>query len=207
MFDRQLFASLAHHHRQPSPPPNTPPVAPLPVLNDQPPVLLVFDHTDLGVDLAYEKRFVPGGPVVHGATRDTTRYWVPRLMPVFAVSAGTVVFARRQSQGFTIIVDHGNDWLTVYSRLEHMFVPDTERNPRREVRVAGGDILGYLGASRDGPLKPLRFELWRCNRLQDYDQIDPIRYMRRWRQIDWSDASLARTHPPPTATSATKGGI
>ncbi len=214
MFDRQLFTTLARRHRQRSSPlPWAPPVAPLPVLDDQPPVLLVFDHADLGVELAYEKRFVPGGPVVHSATRDTTLYWVPRLTPVFVVSAGTVVFARRQSEGFTIIVDHGNDWLTAYSRLEHIFVPDTSRKPRPEVKLAAGDILGYLGATKDGPLRPLRFELWRCNRFQDYDQIDPLRYMRRWRQIDWADAQLARTHPPPKAAGsrstnhlATSGG-
>jgi hypothetical protein len=51
-------------------------------------VLLVFDHTEMAIDLAYERHYLPGGPVVHAATRETTLYWIPRLTPVFVVSDG-----------------------------------------------------------------------------------------------------------------------
>ncbi len=185
MFDRQLFINLARRHRQPSTPttPHVPPVAPLPRFDGQPPVLLVLDHADLGVDLAYEKHYRTGGLVVRGATRATTLYWIPRPVPVYAVSAGSILFARKRSEGFTVVVDHGNDWLTVYSRLAQIFVPETKRGSR-ELRLAGGDHLGILGATNGGPFRPLRFEIWRCNR-RNYDQVDPILYVRRWRQKEW----------------------
>ena len=190
MLDRQLFTSLVR--RQPGPEPvRKPPVFPLPAINDQPPVLLVFDHTEMAIDLAYERHHVSGGPVVRPATRETTLYWVPRLTPVFVVSDGNVVYARQHpTGGHTIIVDHRNGWLTLYRGLEHMFVPSSDRRPRRELELSSGDILGYLGASKPGRFQPLHFELWRCNRLQDYDQVDPIRYMRRWHQLQWKDSSL-----------------
>ena len=66
MFDRPLFTTLPrrsrHHLYSAAPLPQEPPVAPLPIINDQPPLLLVFDPTDLGIELAYERHFVPGGP-------------------------------------------------------------------------------------------------------------------------------------------------
>ena len=40
--------------------------------------------------------------------------------------------------------------------------------------------------------RPLHFELWRLNHEQDYNQVDPIRHMRRWREIGWKDAKLER---------------
>jgi hypothetical protein len=165
-------------------------VIPLPLINDQPPVLLVFDPTDMAIDLAYERHYVPGGPCVRAATRETTLYEIPRLTPVFAVSRGTVVSARKQSEGHTIIIDHDNGWLTLYGGIQHMFVPPTDRPPRRELKLEAGDILGYVGASKLGRLRPLRFELWRHNRIQGFDQVDPIRFIRRWYQVAWRDSKL-----------------
>ena len=69
----------------------------------------------------------------------------------------------------------------------------SERQPRRETKVTAGDILGYLGASRAGPLKPLRFELWKCNPNNDYEQMDPLLYIRTWRYIGWRDAALEKS--------------
>lgn len=167
-----------------------PPVRPLPVINDQPPVILVFDHTDLAIELAYERFYRPNGTLVRSTTRETALYWVPRLTPVFAVSDGLVVYARKHTDGHTLVIDHCNGWATVYSRLDHMFVMPSDRRPRPQTKVAAGDILGYLGATRGHPLKPLRFELWKCNRDKDYEPVDAIRYIRQWRQIGWTDARL-----------------
>jgi hypothetical protein len=190
MFGRSLFSTLIR--RTPSPSAVfTPPILPLPTINGESPVLLVFDFTDMAIDLAYQRNFVPGGPLVRSATRETPLYWVPRLTPVFAVTDGNIVYARKHSTGdHTIVVDHLNDWLTVYSGLEHMFVPHSDRMPRYDTPLKGGDMLGYVGSSKPGELKPLHFELWKRNRQHAYDQVDPIRFMRRWRQLDWADARL-----------------
>jgi len=197
MLDRSLFTKFIR--RTPSPSAVfTPPILPLPTINGQPPVLLVFDYTEMAVDLAYERRFVAGGPLVCGTTRETTLYWVPRLTPVFAVTDGNIVYARKHSGGgHTIVVDHLNDWLTVYAGLEHMFVPHSDRMPRYDTPLKGGDMLGYVGSNKPGVVKPLHFELWKRNRQQAYDQIDPLRFMRRWRQVDWADSRLERELGPP----------
>src|SRR6185295_14300399 len=145
MLDRKLFETLARRHPSPAPV-ATPPVLPLPTINTQPPVLLVFDYTEMAIDLAYERHFIPGGPLVRGTTRESTLYWIPRLTPVFVVSDGSIVYARKHSGGdHTIVVDHHNDWLTVYAGLEHMFVPHSERMPRYETPLEAGTMLGYAG--------------------------------------------------------------
>jgi len=95
------------------------------------------------------------------------------------LAAGRVVYAREHSEGFAILVEHRSGWLSYYNRLQHMFVQRTDIKPR-ETRVNAGDVLGYLGATRAGPLVPLRFELWRCNADNDFIPIDPLLYVARW---------------------------
>ncbi len=188
MFDRRLFNALARKSAATFV--RSPPVFPMPAINGQPPILLLFDHADPGVEIAYEKTPSPDGPRVRLTTRETSLYWIPSLMPVFAVSEGRIVYARKHTDGQALIVEHRNGWATYYSRLERMFVRPTDDGSRRETRVNAGDILGYIGTSRHGPLAPLRFELWRCNRAKDYDPVDPIRYMHRWRLLRWNDARV-----------------
>jgi hypothetical protein len=171
----------------------SPPIFPLPILNGQAPVLLVFDPQDPGVEIAYERNFAADSALVRSATRETTRYGIPSLLPVFIVSEGKIVYAREHVDGFAVLIEHAGGWASYYRRLEHMFVLPTERS-RRESKVRAGDIIGYVGPTGAGPLQPLRFELWRGNEEQDYEPVDPIRFMRRWRLERWSDEG-ARPKP------------
>jgi hypothetical protein len=164
---------------------HSPPVVPLPVLDDRPPLLLVFDQADLGIELAYERDPEPGGTRVRATTRETNLYWVPRLVAVFAAADGVVIYAREHTNGHTIVLEHAGGWTSVYGQLEHMTVMPTDRLPRRETRVEAGDILGYLGPSHGKPLRPLHFELWKWDG-DDYEQIDPLRFIRHWRHLPWS---------------------
>ncbi len=199
MFDRRLFQSLSEDNT-PSVE-KAPPVFPLPVFNGQQPVILIFDPPDRGIEIAYERHRTPDGPRVRPASRETTLFHIPRLTPVFNVSEGRIIYAREHSDGFAIIVEHRNGWVSYYNRLEHMFVTPSERRPRRETRVAAGDILGYVGPSRYGPLRPLRFELWRCSKELDFVPVDPLPYLGRWRVLRWNDAQ-ARGAPAPTPHAA-----
>lgn len=191
MLDRRLLDAL--DRRRPTSGAHEPPLFPLPVLNGQAPVLLVFDPHDPGVEIAYERNAVADGPLVRSATRESTLYTIPAMLPVFVVAAGRIIYAREHVDGYAVLVEHANGWASYYQRIEHMFVTPTERS-RRETNVARGDILGYVGPTRGAPLQPLRFELWRSNEEQDFELIDPIRFMRRWRLEPWTDA---RSKPPP----------
>lgn len=182
MFDRTLFKSFAR--RKAPMLVHSSPVFPLPVVDDRAPILLVFEPEDLAIEMAYERRPRAEGTRVRRALRDTQLYFVPPLTPVLAVNDGLVVYARKHDAGHTIIVDHGNGWLSVYHRLEHMFVTPSDRRPGGGIKVHGGDVLGYLAASGAGPLLPLRFELYR-RELDDYDPVDPLRFIRRWRALSW----------------------
>ena len=168
----------------------TPPMFPLPAFNGQPPVLLVFEHDDPGIEIAYEKNPTAYGPLVRVTTRESSLFWIPRMLPVFCASDGKIIYARQHTDGYAILVEHRNGWASYYTRLEHMFVQPSDRRPRTEARVAAGDILGYVGKTKPGPLNPFRFELWRCDEEQEFHRVDPIRYMRRWRLARWNDAQI-----------------
>lgn len=202
MFDRKLFTSLAREVESAAA--HAPPVFPMPVVGGQSPVLLVFDQRDRGVEIAYERHPTPRDtPRVRLASRGTSLYWIPRFVPVFAVGEGKIVYARKHLDGHTILVEHRGGWLSYYGRLEHMFATPSDRRPQREARVAAGDILGYATASEATALRPLRFELWRCNREQDYDTIDPLRFVHRWRLPRWDEVHAHGEKPPPSSPTAT----
>ncbi len=191
---RTLFQSLARRANREII--RTPPVVPLPIINGQQPLLLVFDPSDLAIEMAFERTPEAGGTRVRQVPHVGTDYWIPRMTPVFAVSEGAIVYARRLRDGHTVVIDHCNGWVSVYHRLEYMFLAPSERVPGKEIRVAAGDVLGYLEASRAGPPKPLKFELWRSDHSDSYEQMDPLRYIRRWRHISWSDRSTSRSRAP-----------
>ncbi len=150
---------------------------PLPILDEQQPILLVFDPRDLAIEFAYERSPIPGGTRVRTVPTITTEYWIPRATPVFAIGEGVVLYAAKHAAGYTIAIDHEDGWITVYHRLEHAAVA-------AGARLAAGGVLGHLAASRSGPLKPLRFEMWRWDGEDEYEQMDPLRYIRRWRHLD-----------------------
>ena len=188
MFDRNLFTSLKRDRDSDAAGERTPPVFPLPVLNGQAPVVLVFDPQDAGVEIAYDRN-PQEGPLVRSASRESTLYVVPPLVPVFAVGDGKIIYAREHTDGGAILVAHRRGWATYYTRLEHMFATPTERS-RREAPVKAGDILGYVGSWRSSALRPLRFELWRYSDDLDYERIDPIRFLHRWRLMRWSSTRI-----------------
>ena len=182
MHDRHLFTSRLHTPdgdvaRQP-------PVFPLPVLDRQAPVVLVFDPEDHGIEIAYERN-AQDGPRVRSATRESTLYTIPTLTPVFAVADGTIVYASKHTDGYALLVTHRDGWSSYYKRLEHMFATPSELRPR-EAPVRRGDVLGYAGSA--GALRALRFELWRSVEGEEYEPIDPIRYLDRWRLCRWDSS-------------------
>ena len=195
MFDRSQFASFAPLLRRPDPSPVPSPLVPLPVLGDHRPIMLVFDHRDLAIELGYERQPHPDGTRVRSTSRNTRLYWVPPQTPVLAIGDGAIVYAQRDHEGYSVTIDHGNGWLSVYHRLEHMFVLPTERRQRRGVEVLRGDVLGCLAASSTAPLLPLRFELYRREH-DDFHPIDPLHSLRWWRTVTWDLPPELRQ--PPT---------
>src|SRR5688572_18305379 len=84
MFDRRLFEALDRGPREPIV--RSPPVFPLPGFDGQPPVLLVFDPEDHGVEIAYENSPSEDRSRVRSATRESTLYSIPRMLPVFVAA-------------------------------------------------------------------------------------------------------------------------
>ena len=178
MFDRHLFTSprsARETNERPSP------MFPLPVLDSRTPVVLVFDPEDRGIEIAYERN-PHAGPLVRSATRESTLYDIPAFTPVLAVADGKIIYGGKHTDGHVVLVEHRNGWSSYYGHLEHMFVTPSEQRPR-EARVRRGDILGYVGAASQR--RTLRFELWRYAADEEYEPVDPIRYVHRWRLCPW----------------------
>jgi murein DD-endopeptidase MepM/ murein hydrolase activator NlpD len=114
---------------------------------------------------------------------------MPSFVPVFAVRYGEIMYAGKTGHAHSLIVDHRDGWATFYSDLEHMFATPTVRS-RRTAWVRAGEVLGYVGAPAPGAMKCLRFELWKRDDQARFNAVDPIRYMRSWSVLPWTDERL-----------------
>lgn len=83
-------------------------------------------------------------------------------MAVRSAAAGTVVFAGREPQrfGYTVIVDHGDGWLTVYGYLGRLTVSVGEK-VRQRTRIA------FVGKSGEAQHPTVHFELRHNNVPRD----------------------------------------
>lgn len=87
---------------------------------------------------------------------------------VRAVAAGEVVFSDwLRGYGNIIIVDHGDDYLTIYANNDALLRVEGER-------VVGGDAIANVGASGGVPESGLYFEL-----RHKGEPVDPLRWMRK----------------------------
>ena len=74
--------------------------------------------------------------------------------PVYAVDAGVIVYAGWNNNGYgnLIIVDHGNDWQSVYGHLDRILVSCAQS-------VAQGEEIALLGTTGNSSGPHLHFEL------------------------------------------------
>lgn len=92
----------------------------------------------------------------------------PAGSDVLAIRDGTVAFADNfQGYGKTIIIDHGGNFMTIYSYLSAISVAIN-------ARVSAGQAIGKVGTSGPEDRPMLHFELHRDDQPQD-----PLRWLRR----------------------------
>ncbi|MDW5324504.1 M23 family metallopeptidase [Plantactinospora sp. KLBMP9567] len=94
---------------------------------------------------------------------------MPADTPIQAAGAGTVVDAGWAFAGYgiSVVVDHGNGWLTHYAHQSRTVVSVGQR-------VKPGQVIGYEGATGDTTGPHLHFEVH--NGL--WNQVDPAPWMR-----------------------------
>jgi hypothetical protein len=88
--------------------------------------------------------------------------------PVRASTGGRVIFAAGNpccEYGYTVILDHGNGYSTLYGHLQEMLVSFGQD-------VKQGDWLGFGGTTGNAPTKQLHFELRRGS-----EYLDPLRFL------------------------------
>ncbi|MFI3267344.1 MAG: M23 family metallopeptidase [Rikenellaceae bacterium] len=93
-------------------------------------------------------------------------YAVPEDSRIFATADGTVkeVTSTYNSNGLTVILDHGNGYSTVYAHLNKTTV-------KRGQKVKRGDIIAHSGNSGMSFMPHLHYEV-----IYKGDRIDPINY-------------------------------
>jgi murein DD-endopeptidase MepM/ murein hydrolase activator NlpD len=93
-------------------------------------------------------------------------YVAPRGTPVSALGDGTVRFARYKGpNGNLVIIRHPKGFTTYYGHLHKI-----RRGIRRGVRVAQGDVIGYVGSTGRATGPHLDFRMKKGNRF-----INPLR--------------------------------
>ncbi|MEE6305889.1 M23 family metallopeptidase [Plantactinospora veratri] len=94
---------------------------------------------------------------------------MPADTPIRAAGAGTVVDAGWAFAGYgiSVVVDHGDGWLTHYAHQSRTVVSVGDR-------VKPGQVIGYEGATGDATGPHLHFEVH--NGL--WNQVDPAPWMR-----------------------------
>lgn len=78
---------------------------------------------------------------------------------VVAVYPGTVVSVGREAGGYTVMIQHSNNFISVYSGLENTFV-------KKDSRVEAGQAIGVVGSRM-----PLQFEMWHDGRAVSPDRL------------------------------------
>jgi murein DD-endopeptidase MepM/ murein hydrolase activator NlpD len=88
---------------------------------------------------------------------------VKKLTPISAIYRGTVINIYRNSDDlYTIIVQHPNDFISVYDGLTTVFV-------KKGYKVQSGERLAHAGERGDATF---RFELW-----HNGAELNPTEYM------------------------------
>lgn len=105
-------------------------------------------------------------------------YAVPEDTRVYATADGRVKYVKQvhQSNGLSVIIDHGNGYETVYSHLERALV-------KRGERVKRGDIIARSGNSGLSFMPHLHYEVVYKGVRQDpinyfYGELNPEEYSR-----------------------------
>ncbi len=91
----------------------------------------------------------------------------PRGTPIFAAESGRVLYVGDRLKGFgkMVILDHGDDWTTVYAHLSKALV-------KRGDRLKKGDSLGLVGRSGRASGYHLHFEI-----RKGADPMDPLLFL------------------------------
>ena len=91
----------------------------------------------------------------------------PYSSKVYAVRAGTVIRAgwARTGYGYTVVVDHGDGYKTLYSHLKGTWVSTGQR-------VTRGQLIGEVGSTGKSSGPHIHFEI----RVDD-ERVDPLEFL------------------------------
>jgi murein DD-endopeptidase MepM/ murein hydrolase activator NlpD len=86
--------------------------------------------------------------------------------PVYAVDDGVVVYSGPNNSGYgnLLIIDHGNDWQSVYGHLDRILVTCGES-------VAQGQEVALLGSTGNSSGPHLHFELRHDGYVNPWDYL------------------------------------
>lgn len=112
---------------------------------------------------------VDGGRISQSYNRQRHRaidIATPFGSPVMAADNGTVVLAgwNTQGYGYRVVIDHNNDYLTLYAHLSNYYVKPGDI-------VEKGQVIGAIGSTGNSTGPHLHFELRDFGRLKD-----PLQY-------------------------------
>lgn len=142
-----------------------------------------------GADIMFRRRHRGDLADVYrpGTRHGTPGYFMPDGVPVLAVGAGLVTFARWTVRGYTVTIRHPEGVTTYYTHMASLAVALGQS-------VDAGTPIGTVGGDPKDPrhLMHLHIELWRSHKRAG--AIDPAPYLLAWsrRAIAWSAPTAPR---------------
>lgn len=174
-------------------------VWPLAAINGRAPVVLERQDAH-SVALAYPRvdatDAIDTCPI--GTPYGTATHLMPAMTPALAIDDGEIAFAGRLGNGFGMILDHGDGWVSHYANLQALVAIRTDLHRPRTQYVRAGDTIGYVGAPELGAFKQLHFELWERDLDRHFAPVDPRPHLASWKLLEHYDAL---TPAPPKARS------
>ncbi len=96
--------------------------------------------------------------------------------PVYASNNGEIIYMGYQQGGYGthMIIDHHNGYYTLYGHMSGY-----AKGMREGIKVARGQVIGYVGSSGAATGPHLHFEIRRCKEYSTRCFLNPLPYLRK----------------------------
>lgn len=168
------------------------------------------EHSHVGLDIMYRRTgvaadvFRRGVRGADGFTDASKGYFAPADTPIVAARPGRVwsVYERDDGGGWTVVIDHGDRWVTYYTHLRDVAVAPAKKGKRDDggapEYVGVGQAIGTMGGDRgeSSKLRHLHFEARWYEGAEEHERsVDVWKGgkgpMSTWARTTWTPERVA----------------
>lgn len=147
-------------------------------------------HNGVDIDYARQRGDGTAREYPSGTAGGTPGHFTPVGVPVLAAKAGKVLVAGPSPRGLSVVIDHGDGFITFYQHLASMVVGPHEHGVNtatgQPTRVTTGQPIGIVGGdpTETTHFRHLHFEVWFKGWADA--AVDPTEEMAKWPHVPWA---------------------